>query len=159
LTEGKPTLRSVTTISHLGENELLRLAASLEKGSEHPLASAIFSGAKAREIELEEAREFKSTTGGGVQGLVGDHRVALGNPGFLRDIGVDVAPLLSLADELRKGGETVMLVAIDGCASGLVSAADPIRDSAEEATRMLHREGIKVVMLTGDSRTSAEAVA
>lgn len=159
LTEGKPKLRSVIAMDDTTEEELLRLAAALEKGSEHPLASAIVSGAESRGLQLDVATGFQSTTGRGVSGQVAGRRIALGNAAFLQELGVDAAPLVRRADELRKNGETVMFVAVDGKAAGLVSVADPIKASTREAIAMLHADGIKVVMLTGDNRLSADAVA
>jgi Cu+-exporting ATPase len=159
LTEGKPKLRSVIATEGFTENELLGLAAALEKGSEHPLASAIVVGAEARGVRLEAATEFRAATGRGVSGLVAGRRVALGNASFFAELGVDAGSLAERADELRREGETAMLVAVDGRAAGLVSVSDPIKPSTREAIAMLHEEGLMVIMLTGDNRISAEAVA
>ena len=159
LTEGKPKLRSVVATGEATDDELLRLTAALEKGSEHPLASAIVAAAEARSLRLEPATEFQSTTGRGVAGVVAGRRVVLGNGAFFQELGIDAGSLTERADALRNAGETVMFVAIDGKAAGLVSVADPIKASTREAISMLHGDGIKVVMLTGDNRISAGAVA
>src|SRR5262249_48880721 len=133
--------------------------ASLERGSEHPLASAIVAGAEARGISLETATEFQSTTGRGVVGRVAGHRIALGNELFARDLGADPSPLLSRLEALRKDGETAVVVVVDGQTAGVLSVADPIKTSTVEAIRSLQKDGVRIVMLTGDHRTSAEAVA
>jgi Cu+-exporting ATPase len=159
LTEGKPRLVSVIAQDSWTEQELLRLAASLERGSEHPLASAIVTGALEREVEVTGAAEFESHTGRGITGRVGEHGVALGNMKLFEKRGIDAAPLAGRAEELRREGQTVMFVAVDGKPAGLLGVADPIKASTAEAIAMLHEEGIRIVMLTGDSRTTAEAVA
>jgi Cu+-exporting ATPase len=159
LTEGKPKLVSVLTTDGFEENESLRLAASLERSSEHPLAEAIVLGAEEREIELVQVDNFQSVTGKGVTGIVDGHEVALGNLKLLQDMRINVGNLAQQADKQRAEGQTVMLLAIDGKAAGLIGVADPIKDSTPEAIRDLHAEGIRVVMLTGDSRKTAEAVA
>jgi Cu+-exporting ATPase len=141
------------------EQELLRLAASLERGSEHPLAAAIVAGALQREVEVTSAADFESHTGRGISGRVGQHRVALGNAKLFEKLGVKATPLAGRAEELRRDGQTVMFVAVDGKPAGLIGVADPIKASTPEAIRMLHAEGIRIVMLTGDSRTTADAVA
>jgi Cu+-exporting ATPase len=141
------------------EGELLRLAASLERGSEHPLATAIVKGASERGLQLTEARDFGSVTGKGVTGKVDGRAVALGNRALLEELGIEPGPLTGRAEALRGDGQTVMFVAIDGRAAGLVGVADPIKESTPEAIRTLHAEGIRIVMLTGDSRTTAQAVA
>ena len=159
LTEGRPELEAVETAPGVGEEELLRLAASLERASEHPLAAAILAGAEHRGVRPVEVREFSSVTGKGVRGRVGDRRVALGNQALLEDEGIDPGPLADRAEVLRREGQTVVFVAVDGRAAGLLGVADPIKETTPEAIRALHREGIRIVMLTGDSRTTAEAVA
>ena len=159
LTEGKPTLVTVNAESGFDEQETLRLAASLERASEHPLAESIVRGAEQRGVTLAKADDFQSVTGKGVTGKVDGHTVALGNIKLLDSLGIDVADLPAQADTLRADGQTVMLLAIDGKAAGLIGVADPIKPSTPEAIRDLHKEGIKVVMLTGDSRKTAEAVA
>lgn len=159
LTEGKPKL--VTVAPHQGFDELtlLRLAASLERASEHPLAAAIVRGAEERKVELADAREFQSLTGKGVQGVVDARQVALGNRAMMAAVGVDVGTIQQQADVLRAEGQTVMLVAVDGAFAGLVGVADPIKASTAEAIRVLHEDGVRIVMMTGDNRTTAEAVA
>ncbi len=137
----------------------MRLAASLERASEHPLAEAIVSGAEEQGVELVKTDHFQSITGKGVTGEVDGHRVAIGNVKLLESLGIDVGALPQQANEERADGKTVMLIAIDGKAAGLIAVADPIKDSTPEAIRDLHAEGIEVVMLTGDSRATAEAVA
>ncbi len=160
LTEGKPKLVSVETAGeNPGEKEVLRLAASLESGSEHPLAAAIVDGAKERGVELTEAKDFSSVTGKGVTGEVDGRRVALGNTRLIEELGIDTGDLAGRAEALRAEGQTVMFVAVDGRAAGLVGVADPVKETTPEAIRQLHEEGLRVVMLTGDNRTTAEAVA
>jgi Cu+-exporting ATPase len=159
ITEGKPRLISVVPAAGQDPDRLLRLAASLERGSEHPLAAAIAAGAQERGLELTTAGEFQSATGRGVQGRVEDRAVAVGNQDFLGGLGLDLTPLASAAEPLRTSGQTAVFVAIDGVPAGVLGIADPLKESAAEALAMLHREGLKVVMLTGDSRTTALAVA
>jgi len=159
LTEGKPTLITVTATGGWNEPGLLRLAASVERGSEHPLAAAIVAGAQERGVGLTDAKSFDSVTGKGVTGRVDDRTVSLGNRRLLDDLGIDPGELATRAEALRADGQTVMFVAVDGAAAGLVGVADPIKASTPEAIRQLHDEGIRVVMLTGDSRTTAAAVA
>ena len=159
LTEGKPKLSRVVAAGSADESTVLRLAAGLELGSEHPLAAAIVAGARERGIQVPNSSDFDSHTGKGVSGVVEGRRVALGNVALMRDLGVDVDPLVSEAEALRGEGATVMFVALDGAAAGLVAVADPIKASTPEAIEMLHREGLRIVMLTGDNRTTAEAVA
>ena len=159
LTEGKPRLVSVATLGELPADEILRLGASLERGSEHPLAGAIVDGAKERKIELTSAEGFRSITGKGVVGSVAGRAVALGNLRLFEELGVAPDDLPRRAEERRLEGQTVMLVAVDGRAAGLLGVADPVRESTPEAIRQLRAEGLELVMLTGDSRTTAEAVA
>jgi Cu+-exporting ATPase len=159
LTEGKPRLVSVLPLEGHDEGGLLRLAASLERGSEHPLAAAIVEGAKVRGLQLSNSEGFRSLTGKGVVGTVEGRKVALGNLKLLAAEGVDGAALDAKAEGPRRDGQTVMFVAVEGRAAGLLGVADPIKASTPEAIRELHREGIRIVMLTGDSRTTAEAVA
>jgi Cu+-exporting ATPase len=159
LTEGKPRLTSVVARPAQDEAALLRLAASLERGSEHPLAAAIVAGANERGITLAEAQDFRSITGKGVIGTVDGQPVALGNRALLEELHIDVGDLFGRAEELRRHGQTVMFVAVSGKAIGLVGVADPIKESAVEAIDLLHRDGMRLMMLTGDSRTTAEAVA
>jgi Cu+-exporting ATPase len=159
LTEGKPKLVSIIPAPGLEESELLHLAASLERGSEHPLAAAIVKGAEERDVALVAAEGFESVTGKGVSGLVDGRRVALGNLAMMEALGIDPGELSTRAEELRGDGQTVMFVGVDGKPAGLVGVADPIKESTPEAIRTLHGEGIRIVMLTGDSKTTAEAVA
>ena len=159
LTEGKPRLVSVSPAEGLDENELLRLGASLERGSEHPLAAAVVAGAEERGVELAGAGDFESVTGQGVVGTVGGRRVMLGNRRLLDESGIDPGPVAERAEQLRGRGQTVMFVAVDGRAAGLLGVADPIKDSTREAVDLLRADGVEIVMLTGDNRTTAEAVA
>ena len=159
LTEGRPRLRSVVPIADTDEGELLRQAASVEVGSEHPLAAAIVEGAEARGIKPVVADEFRSVTGKGVVARVGGHKVALGNVVLMREMGVDPGAVIPRADELRSDGQTVMFIARDDRFLGMVGVADPIKESAAEALELLQEAGLTIVMLTGDSRRTAEAVA
>jgi Cu+-exporting ATPase len=159
LTEGHPELVSVTPAAGFDEAEVVRLAASIEQASEHPLAAAIVRGADKRTLERRPAEDFQSVTGKGVTGVVGGRRIALGNVQLLQDLGIDAGELPAQADALRAEGQTVMFLAVDGRAAGLIGVADPIKPTTPEAIRFLHEEGIRIVMLTGDSRRTAEAVA
>jgi len=159
LTEGKPKLIAVKPAEGLEEERLLQLAASLERGSEHPLAAAILAGAEARKIPLIPAQDFRSLTGKGVRGRIEGKDVALGNRKLLDEFVVDGSLLRDQAEAMRSDGQTVMFVAVEGKLAGLIGVADPIKQTTPEAIRQLHKEGIRVVMLTGDSRTTANAVA
>jgi Cu+-exporting ATPase len=159
LTEGKPRLVTVSASPEHEEGAVLRLAASLERGSEHPLADAIVRGATERNVALVEATDFEGITGKGVRGSVEGQTVALGNRALMADLGVALKTLGEQAEALRARGQTVMFVAVGGKLAGLLGVADPIKQSTPEAIRALHREGIRIVMLTGDSRTTAQAVA
>jgi Cu+-exporting ATPase len=158
LTEGRPRLVSVTATGAIGETELLRLAASLERLSEHPLAAAIAHGAEERGLTLATVADFTSETGKGVVGVVEGRHVAVGNPALLSSLGIDLAGMPARAEELRREGQGVMLVAVDGAAAGLIAVADPVKEGAVGALHALREDGMRVVMLTGDSRTTAEAV-
>ena len=158
LTEGKPRLVSVVAGAEQEEKALLRLAASLEQGSEHPLAAAIVAGAQERRIGITTAQDFRYLPGKGVIGTVDGQTVALGNRALLDELHIEAGTLLDRAEELRRQGQTVMFVAVNGKAIGLLGVADPIKASTPEAIRMLHEEGLRLVMVTGDSRTTAEAV-
>jgi Cu+-exporting ATPase len=158
LTEGKPRLMAVATLSGFAEAELLRLTAGLEQSSEHPLAGAIVSGAREKGLTLAKPQEFRSITGKGVTGTVEGRVVAVGTVPFLRELGTDTEALVTQAEPLRQVGQTVMFVAIDGKPAGLLGVADPIKASTPEAIDLLHHEGLRLVMLTGDNRTTAEAV-
>jgi Cu+-exporting ATPase len=159
LTEGRPSLAAVETLGGVGEDELLRLAASLERGSEHPLAAALVAGAEARGLALGPAAGFASHTGRGVTGTVAGRSVALGNRRLLEELDIDPAGLPARAEALRREGQTALFVVLDGRAAGLIGVADPLKATAPEAIRRLHAEGLRIVMLSGDSRTTAEAVA
>ena len=159
LTEGKPKLMTVEPQDGIDEATLLRLVASLERVSEHPLAAAIVGGAEDRNVRLADVEQFESITGKGVVGVVDGHRVAIGNVRHLEGLGIDPGPLPARADAFRRDGQTVMLAAIDGRPAGLVGVADPIKPTTLEAIRALHQEGLRVVMVTGDNRRTAEAVA
>jgi len=159
LTEGKPRLVAVEAAPGFDSETVLRLAASLEQASEHPLAAAIVRGAAERNVGLASPGDFDSKTGRGVVGKVDGRQLALGNRKLMEESGVDAGALVVRADELRKEGQTVMYLAIDGKPGGLIGVADPIKESTPEALKVLHQEGVKVVMLTGDNRTTAAAVA
>ena len=159
LTEGKPKLVSVKPVADFDEQRLLRLAASLERASEHPLAAAIVAGAEARGIATGAAEAFESVTGMGVKATVDGARVVLGNRKMMDDVKGGVEPLTEIAEAMRADGQTAMFVAVDGKAAGVIGVADPIKATTPEAIRELHKEGIRVVMLTGDSRTTAAVVA
>jgi P-type Cu+ transporter len=159
LTEGKPRLTSIVPLDSTSEAELLRLAASVERGSEHPLAAAIVSAAQQRDLRLSEAEDFQSVTGKGVFAKVDQRQVALGNSKLLAQLGIGADGLSERAEALRKEGETVMVVGVDGKLAGLLGVADPIKESTAQAIKTLHQDGIRIVMLTGDNRTTAGAVA
>jgi len=159
LTEGKPKVIAIIAAEGIDETEMLRLAASVERASEHPLAHAIVEAASARKIELAPVRGFDSPVGKGAIGMVERRRVVLGNARFLEELGITTAALASDAERLRADGATAIFVAIDGKAAGVLAIADPIKESAAEAIAALKADGIALVMLTGDNRTTAEAVA
>ncbi|MBI3479703.1 MAG: heavy metal translocating P-type ATPase [Nitrosomonadales bacterium] len=159
LTEGKPKLMSVLALTGFDESTVLRLGASLERASEHPLAAAIVKGAQERGIKLTPVSEFRSLTGKGVTGTIEGRAVSLGNLKLFEELHLDPGELPVRAEALRGEGQTVMLLAVDGKAAGLIGVADPVKASTPEAIRALHAEGIQVIMLTGDNRTTAEAVA
>ena len=159
LTEGKPKLTEVVATGAVAEKELLRLAASLERSSEHPLAAAIVRGAQERGLHPSSTGNFQSLTGQGVYGHVDGHEVVLGSAALLASRNIDAAPLAKAADELREKGQTVMLAAIDGQEAGVIAVADPIKPSSREALQALRRDGLHMVMLTGDNRITAQAIA
>ena len=159
LTEGRPSVTAIRPAAGFDETELLRLSASLERGSEHPLADAVVRAATDRELALSEASEFDSPVGRGVTGVVDGRRVALGNGRYLGEIGVDVGPLEVEADALRQDGATAIFVAVDGAAAGVLGIADPVKATTAGAIRDLKAAGLRLVMMTGDNRTTAEAVA
>jgi len=158
LTEGKPQLTSLVTAENFDDEVLLRLAASIEVGSEHPLASAIVSAAKQKRLALSESSGFSSMTGRGVTGSVDGKRVALGNKSFFDELKINPGKLSDTAESLRQNGETVMFVAVDGKIAGLVGVSDPIKNSTLEAIRQLHADNIRIVMVTGDNQPTAQAV-
>jgi Cu+-exporting ATPase len=159
LTEGKPRLTSVLPLDPWGKEELLRLAASLERASEHPLASAIVAGAKEYGLALSETGAFRSITGKGVLGDLEGRRVALGNRALFKEVGIAGDELYPRAELLRQEGQTVILLAVDGKPAGLLAVSDPVKATTPAAIQSLHHDGIRIVMLTGDNRTTAEAVA
>lgn len=159
LTEGKPKLASIISVDEFNNEDNLRLAASLERASEHPLAEAIVRGAEQRNITLGQVADFQSITGKGVTGTIQNKKVLLGNLKLLESLDIEVGDLPKQADTLRAEGQTVMLLAIDGKAAGLIGVADPIKETSAAAIEDLHAEGVEVVMLTGDNQTTAKAVA
>jgi Cu+-exporting ATPase len=159
LTEGKPTLVGIETVSGFDENDMLALAASVEAQSEHPLAHGILNGAKGRGLPIDDVTDFESQTGLGVSAMVDRRRVVIGNAPQMKRVGADSAPLDAAADRHRSEGAGVILVAIDGTLAGLLAVADPVRASARDAIAALRAEGLRVVMLTGDNRGTADAVA
>jgi Cu+-exporting ATPase len=159
LTEGKPKVTTIRTSGDFGEDQILRLAASLERASEHPLAAAIVDAARERKLELSEPSGFDAPAGKGVLGTVDSHKLTIGNAGFLDASGISTAEFAEGADELRKDGATVIFMGLDGKAAGLLAIADPVKETALDAIKALRGEGVRVVMLTGDNKTTAEAVA
>ncbi len=159
LTEGKPRLTSTVPLAGWREAELVRLAASLERASEHPLAAAIVAAAHEQGLALAEVKDFRSLTGKGVLGTIEGRRVVLGNSALLAELRVEATPLEQKAEPLRRDGQTVLFVVVDAQPAGILGVADPVKGSSPEALRMLKQDGVRVVMLTGDSRTTAEAVA
>ena len=159
LTLGKPKLVSIKTINSFTEKELIKYAASIEKGSEHPLAAAIVEGASKLDIKIEDVAQFESVTGKGVKGEVNGHRVALGNQKLMNDMGIGQETLTYETNQLRSQGQTVMFVSIDNKLAGFVSVADPIKETTPQAISNLHKDRIKIVMLTGDNEKTARAVA
>ncbi|MEE9464864.1 MAG: copper-translocating P-type ATPase, partial [Candidatus Neomarinimicrobiota bacterium] len=159
VTEGKPALDTVVNKSSLGDDELLRLAASLEQGSEHPLAAAIVSAAADKDLRLSSVADFKSITGQGITGTIDGKKVALGNPLLFSKLSIDTGKVITAAEQLRIKGITVIFLAVDGKLAGLLGVTDPVKPTAKEAIRQLHRSGLKLVMLTGDNEVTARAVA
>jgi Cu+-exporting ATPase len=159
LTRGKPEVTAIKAGAGLKDNDVLRLAASLERGSEHPLGEAIVKAAGARGLALSQALDFKAVTGKGIAGQIDGLEVLVGNAGLLRDHGVNPGGLEADADALRRDGATVVLVAIDGSAAGVIAVADPIKETTPSALAALRADGLQVVMVTGDNRTTAEAIA
>jgi Cu+-exporting ATPase len=159
LTEGKPAVTAIAPAPGFQEDELLRLAASVERASEHPLAAAIVAAAEARKLSLGTASDFNAPTGKGALGSVDGRRIVIGNARFLSEQGVDIAALKGTADDLRKEGATVIFVGVDGKAAGVIAIADPVKASTPAALKALREDGIRVVMLTGDNRTTAATIA
>lgn len=159
LTEGKPRLMSVESTPGIDQDHLLTLAASLEQGSEHPLAAAIVDGAKERGLSLYKPEQFNSITGQGIQGLVDGYQLAIGNAALFTSLKIEDAELNKKADSLRQQGQTVMMVAIDNKPAGVIAVADPIKETTAQAITALHAEGINIIMLTGDNQVTADAVA
>lgn len=159
LTEGKPKLVSINPTGEMVEADLLKYAASLEKGSEHPLAAAIVKGSEERGISLTNAKDFVSITGKGVKGTIDGKTVALGNQKFMEDLKIDLSSLLETANHQRAQGQTVMFVSINSSLAGFIGVADPIKETTPQAIKALHKEGIRIIMATGDNQKTAEAVA
>ncbi|WP_040708423.1 HAD-IC family P-type ATPase, partial [Oceanibaculum indicum] len=159
LTEGRPKVTAIRTQDGFGENELLRLLASLEQGSEHPLAAAIVAAARERSLDLMPTSDFDSPTGKGVLGTVDGRKLVVGNARFLGEHDIKTGALEEIADALRQDGATAILAAVDGKPAGVIAIADPVKDTTPAAIKALHADGISVVMLTGDNRTTAQAVA
>jgi Cu+-exporting ATPase len=159
LTEGRPAVTAIHPAPGFDEAELLRLAASLERGSEHPLADAILRAAQERNLTLSEAKEFDSSVGRGVIGIVDGRKFVLGNPKFLAEQGIPTAPLEADAEALRREGATAIFAGVDGALAGLLGIADPVKPTTEDAVRALKADGVRLVMMSGDNRTTAEAVA
>jgi Cu+-exporting ATPase len=159
LTEGRPAVTQIVTAEGFNDEEVLRLAAAVERASEHPLALAIVESAKARGIDIPKVTDFDSPTGRGAMGVVEGKRIVLGNAAFLQGEGIDSAVISGQAEALRHSGATAIFMGVDGKIAGAIAIADPIKPTTAEALAALKREGVRVVMLTGDNRTTAEAVA
>jgi len=159
LTEGRPSLQDVVALAPGGEAAIVRLAASLERGSEHPLAAAIVRGAQERKLQLEPVTDFEAVPGKGVRGRIAERTVVLGNDAMMTALNIDVSALLPRAENLRAEGNTATFVAVDGKLAGLVAVADRIKDTTPAAIQALHTAGVRIVMLTGDNATTAKAVA
>ena len=158
LTEGKPTFERAVGATGFNEDDVLRLAASLDQGSEHPLAAAIVTAARARNLTLDKAEQFDSASGIGVRGVVGGKALALGNTTLMQQLGIDVAPLASQAEELRGQGASVMHLGVDGKLAGLLAVSDPVKATTAEALASLRKSGLRIIMATGDGLTTAQAV-
>jgi Cu+-exporting ATPase len=159
LTEGRPAFRAAIAAAGSTETELLRLAASLDAGSEHPLAQAIVAEARKRHLSLSKAESFESGTGLGVRGRVDGRSLALGSAALMREAGVDLAPLIPQAEQLRGEGASVMFLAVDGALAGLIAVADPLKATTPEALSLLRRSGLRIIMMSGDAVATARAVA
>ena len=158
LTEGRPRLACIMPVAERGEGDLLRLAAAVESGSEHPLGTAIVLAAKQRRVPLGPVTDFLSVSGKGVRGIVEGRAVAVGSAALLADLGIDVAGRAADAEALRREGQSIIFVAVDGAAAGTFGVADLIKDGTPETMRALRAEGVRIVMLTGDGQTTATAV-
>ena len=158
LTEGKPAFERAVGANGFGEDEVLRLAASLDQGSEHPLAAAIVNAARDRKQNLEKAEEFDAASGIGVKGVVGGKSLAIGNATLMQQLGIDVVPLASQAEEMRSQGASVMHLAVDGKLAGLLAVSDPVKATTADALAMLRKSGLRIIMATGDGLTTAQAV-
>ncbi|WP_370584192.1 heavy metal translocating P-type ATPase [Polaromonas sp. CG_9.11] len=158
LTEGKPAFEVAVGVNGFSEDEVLRLAASLDQGSEHPLAAAIVNAARERKLSLEKAEDFDSASGIGVKGVVAGKSLAIGNTTLMEQLGIDVAPLADRAEQLRSTGASVMHLAVDGQLAGLLAVSDPVKASTEEALTSLRKSGLRIIMATGDGLTTAQAV-
>lgn len=159
LTEGRPKLTDVVTANGFSEDELLALAAGIEKGSEHPLAEAIVEGAETRGLKIADAAGFEAVTGKGVSGTVSGKKVALGNAAMMVDLGIDTAPISASAEALQAEGKTAMFVAVEKKLAGIVAVADPVKATTAEAIRALHGRGLRIIMATGDNERTANAIA
>jgi Cu+-exporting ATPase len=159
LTEGRPTVTAIVAMDDRGQDELLRLAAGVERASEHPLALAILEAATQRGLTIPNVTDFDSPVGRGVLGTVDGHRVVIGSAAFLAAHDIDTTDLTTRSDELRQDGATVIYTGVDGKLAGLIAIADPIKETTPAALNALRQEGIRVVMLTGDNRVTAQAVA
>ncbi|WP_292646132.1 heavy metal translocating P-type ATPase, partial [Mesorhizobium sp.] len=159
LTEGRPRLTDVVAAEGVTEDDLLALAAGLEKGSEHPLAEAIVEGARERGVEIPDAGGFEAVTGKGVSGTVSGKKVALGNAAMMADLGIDIASVSTSAEALQTEGKTAMFVAVGNKLAGIVAVADPIKATTSEAIKALHERGLRIIMATGDNERTAKAIA
>ncbi|HEU5238589.1 MAG TPA: HAD-IC family P-type ATPase, partial [Pyrinomonadaceae bacterium] len=159
LTEGRPALVSIQAAEEVEESDMLRLAASLERASEHPLANAIVSAAESRGLSLADVEQFQAITGKGVRGTIEGRDVALGNLALLAELGINAGAMEQKAETLRSDGQTTVFVVLDGRVAGIIAVADPIKATTFDAIRQLHEDRVAIVMVTGDSRTTAQAVA
>jgi Cu+-exporting ATPase len=159
LTEGKPKVETVVAAAGEQEDELVRLAATLEQGSEHPLGAAVIAAARERGLKLSPSEKFESITGRGIRGKVDEKEVAVGNENWFKELGIVDSTLSSRAEELRRNGQTVIFVSVDQRVVGLIGVADPVKPSTPQAIRDLKRDGLRLAMLTGDSRATAENIA
>ena len=158
LTEGKPQFERALGVNGFSEDEVLRLAASLDQGSEHPLAAAIVTAARDRKLNLEKAEQFDAASGIGVKGVVGGRSLAIGNTNLMQQLGIDVAPLASRAEALRGQAASVMHLAVNGMLAGLLAVSDPVKATTTDALTMLRKSGLRIIMATGDGLTTAQAV-